>query len=149
MAFTFRVHMDAPPEKVFDYLSDMARHPEWANPKAGLRVSEVSGGGPAVGAKYRSDATFFGRPAVGDLTVTALDRPTRFAFTVNHRQEGKKDVHIEHVFTLTPRGGGTLVERRMDGDGNPIIGLIFYPAIRADFMTALRNLKAKVESSQA
>jgi len=53
------------------------------------------------------------------------------------------------VFTLTPRGGGTLVERRMDGDGNPIIGLIFYPAIRADFMTALRNLKAKVESSQA
>jgi uncharacterized protein YndB with AHSA1/START domain len=149
MAFAFRISIDAPPEKVFDYVADVTRHPEWANRKAGLRMSEVSGGPPAVGAKYRSESTFFGKPAVGDITVTAYEPPRRFAFMVNHQQEGKKDVHIEHTFTVTPQGGGALVERKMDGDGNPIAGLVFYPAIRADFMAALRNLKARLERSSA
>jgi len=64
---------------------------------------------------------------------------------VSHQREGRKDVHIEDTFTLTPRRGATLVEGKMHGDGNPIAGLIFYPAIRADFMTALRNLKESLK----
>ncbi len=39
------------------------------------------------------------------------------------------------------------MERVTDGDGNPLLGLIFYPAIKADGSAQLKRLKAKVEGS--
>jgi uncharacterized protein YndB with AHSA1/START domain len=147
MAFRWTIHVDAPPEAVFDRLADMARHGEWANAKAKLTVHEVSGGAPALGSRYRSEATFFGKPVTADLEITAFDRPRRFAYSVSHHQQGKKDVHLTHTFTLAPDGGGTRLERVTDGDGSPILGVIFYPAIKGDGNTSLRNLKAKVEAA--
>ncbi len=148
MAVTFRIKIDAPPERIFDYLSDLPRHGEWANPKASLRVDPVSGGTLAPGATYRSQAKFVGKAVSADLTVTAVERPSRFAFSLVQHQEGKKDVRFEQTFTLTPQDGGTVVEKQVGGGGNPIVGLVAYPAIRADAMTSLRNLKAKVEGGQ-
>ncbi len=99
-----------------------------------------------LGSKYRSEAVFFGKPATADLEVSAFDRPRTFAFSVSHHQQGKKDVHLTHTFTLTPEGRGTKLERVTDGDGSPILGVVFYPAIKADGKKSLGNLKARVEA---
>lgn len=147
MAFRWKTQIDAPPEAVFDALADMPNHGRWANSNAHLQVHEVSGGAPALGSKYRSEAKFFGKPATADLEVIAFDRPRRFAYSVSHHQAGKKDVHLTHTFVLTPSGGGTQLERITDGDGNPILGVIFYPAIKGDGGKSLGNLKSMVEAS--
>ena len=49
------------------------------------------------------------------------------------------------TFTLTPAGSGTLVERTVEADPSGLLVAIAKPAIRADMMKALKNLKAKVE----
>ena len=147
MAFSWTTHVDAPPKRVFDILAEMPQHGEWADPKAKLKVHEVSGGSPALGSKYRSDQMFFAKPTTADLEIVAFDRPGKFAYSVSQRAEGKKDVHLTHTFALTPSGGGTDVRRVTDGDGNPLMGLIFYPAIKGDGTKALKRLKARAEGA--
>lgn len=147
MAFRWKKQIGAPPEAVFDKLADMPTHGEWANKNASLKVSEVSGGAPHLGSKYRSEAKFFGKPVSADLEIVGFERPRKFAYSVSHHQQGKKDVHMTHSFTLTPASGGTMLELVSDGDGSPITGVIFYPAIKADRNKSLNNLKAKLEST--
>lgn len=146
MPFTWKLHIDAPPEVVFDALADVANHGAWANPNAKLQIHEVSGGPPALGSKYRSEQVFVGKPNTADIEITAFDRPRRFAYSVSQRKDGaQKDVHLTHTFTLTPEGGGTSLQRSTDGDGNPLLGIIAFPAIKADGKKSLGNFKALVE----
>ena len=147
MAFRWKKQITAPPEAVFEKLADMPGHGEWANPNAKLKVHEVSGGAPHLGSKYRSEAVFFGKPVSADLEIAVFERPRKFAYSVSHHQQGKKDVHLLHSFTLMPAGGGTMLELTTTGDGNPLLGVIFYPAIKSDRNKSLNNLKAKLESA--
>lgn len=148
MALRFRINAEGvSPEQAFDYVSDVSRHPEWANPNAKMRMDPVSGGAPHLGAKYRSQAVFIRKPVSADLEITKFERPARFAYSVSHHQQGKKDVHYENTFTFTRADGGTLIEKTLWGDGNPIVLFLAYPAVRADAMKSLRNLKARLESA--
>ncbi len=146
MAFTWKMLINAPPEAVFDKLADMPNHGSWANKNAHLKVSEVSGGEPHLGSKYRSQAHFFKKPATADLEITSFDRPKKFAYSVVHHQEGKKDAHLTHTFTLAPQGGGTLLTRSTQGIGS-VSGVIFYPAIKSDGKKSLTNLKNQLEGA--
>ena len=149
MALRFRIKAEGvSPEQAFDYVSDVSRHPEWANPNAKMRMDAVSGGAPHLGAKYRSQAVFIRKPVSADLEITKFERPATFAYSVAHHQQGKKDVHYENTFTFTRADGGTLIEKNLSGDGNPIVFFLAYPAIRGDAMKSLRNLKAKLEGSK-
>jgi hypothetical protein len=146
MALRFRIKAEGvSPEQAFDYVSDVSRHPEWANPSAKMRMEPVSGGAPHLGARYRSEAVFVRKPVSADLEITKFDRPGAFAYSVFHHQQGKKDVHYENTFTFTGADGGTLIEKSLSSDGNPMVFFIAYPAIRGDAMKSLRNLKAKLE----
>lgn len=147
MAVHFRIQIDRTPEAVFDYLSDMKRHTEWANSKAKMMMEEVSGGAPALGSKYRSGGIFVGKATTADIEVTKFDRPRVFAYRLAQHLDGKEDTHFEHTYTLTAKDGGTHVEKATWSDGNPVVGFIAYPAIRGDAMTSLRNLKAKMEAT--
>lgn len=144
MAIRAKIQIAAQPEKVFDIISDVASHGEWANQKAGLAVKPVSGGPTAVGSTFKSEQTFAGKHAAADIKVIKLDAPSSFAFEAH--QEGKKPVTYTSTFTLTPADGGTLVERTVDVNPSSLVVAIAKPAIRADMMKALKNLKAKVES---
>ena len=62
-----------------------------------------------------------------------------------HHQQSKKDVRYDNTYTFTGADGGTLIEKSLSSDGNQMILMIAYPAIRADAMKSLRNLKAKLE----
>jgi hypothetical protein len=149
MALRFRIKAEGvSPEQAFDYVSDISRHPEWANPSAKMRLDAVSGGAPHLGAKYRSQAIFVRKPVSADLEITKFERPGTLSYSVAHHQQGKKDVHYENTYTFTGADGGTLIEKSLSSDGNHMILMIAYPAIRGDAMKSLRNLKAKLEGSK-
>ena len=148
MAYRWKIHIDAPPEAVFDTLADVEHHPSWANPSAKLSMTAVSGGPPALGSKYRSEQVFTGKPNTADIEITQFDRPRRFEFSISQHKVGSdKDVHYRHTFLLTPVGGGTDLERTTDGDGNKIVGFLAYPAIKADGSKSLGNLKKQLEAA--
>jgi uncharacterized protein YndB with AHSA1/START domain len=148
MPISFKIQVNAKPEDAYAYVSDVARHGEWGNPKSDLRCEAVSGGDVTPGAKFRSTAKFINKQVSSDLEVTACEPPKRFAFTtVQHA--GKKDSVFTHEFTFTPKDGGTLVTRSVDSPGAPamqkVLGMLAFPAIRADAMAGLRRLKANLE----
>jgi uncharacterized protein YndB with AHSA1/START domain len=143
---TFKIQIDAPPEKVFDELSHVERHPSWANPKANMGMEQVAGDGPGSGSAYRSSGVFVGKPVTADITVTAYEPPRRFAIRSDQHQEGKKEVWYQNDYTLTPQNGGTMLAKNVTSNAPAAIFIIAYPAIKKDAMTALKSLKAKVES---
>jgi uncharacterized protein YndB with AHSA1/START domain len=149
MAYQWTMHIDAPPEKVFEVLSDVANHGSWANPSAKLQISEVSGGPPALGSTYRSEQVFAGKAQTAEIEIVEFDRPNRFAFAISQRKQGGggKEVHYRHSFVLSPERGGTKLVRTTDGDGNPVVGFLAKPAIMKDGRTSLGNLKQRVEAS--
>jgi uncharacterized protein YndB with AHSA1/START domain len=144
--FTFKIAIDAPPERVFSHLSDVTTHPSWANPKAKMTMEQTAGSGPGADARYRSSGLFVGKQVSADITVTAYEPPRRFAIRSDQHQEGKKEVWYHNDYTLTPDGGGTVVSKHVTSNGNPFMLFVAYPAVRADAMTSLRNLKAVSES---
>ena len=153
MTYHWTLHIDAPPERVFDILSDVEHHGSWANPSAKLSVSPMSIGPPALGSTYRSQQTFVGKPQTADIEIVEFDRPKRFAFAISQRRQGPgnkdagKEVHYRHTFVLSPEAGGTKLDRSTDGDGNPIVGFLAKPANMKDGRTSLGNLKRQAESA--
>ena len=143
---TFKIQIDAPPERVFDELSHVERHPSWANPKSDMGMEQVAGDGPGSGSAYRSSGIFVGKPVTADITVTAYEAPRRFAIRSDQHQEGKKDVWYQNDYTLTPLNGGTMLQKQVTTNTSPVMMFIAAPAIKKDAMTSLRGLKAKVET---
>jgi uncharacterized protein YndB with AHSA1/START domain len=139
---TSSILIQARPEVVFAYISDLMRHPEWsAGP---LKMEAVSGGPVAVGSQYRS----VGGPnnRVNDLRVTWYEPPKCFAFTAKDARIGE----IAHEFTLQPQDGGTRLERKVTGMMPPLIAILFqailYPLRGKPQMEKSMNaLKAKLE----
>jgi uncharacterized protein YndB with AHSA1/START domain len=145
----FTIQIDAPPERVFEELSHVERHPTWANPKSEMTMEQTGGDGPGTTATYRSSGVFTGKAVSADIKVAAYDPPRRFAIRLDQHQEGKKDVWYQNDYTLEAAGGGTKVTKHLTGGLNPIIFFIAGPAIKKDAMTSLRNLKQIVESKPA
>ena len=101
---TYSVFISARPDEVFAYVSDLSKHPEWAdNP---LEITPADDSEIAAGKRYRSKAEFRGSTVAGQQTVREFDPPHRFAFHV----EDSTSKH-DHIFTFTPQGDGTLMER--------------------------------------
>jgi uncharacterized protein YndB with AHSA1/START domain len=144
MAIRAKIQIAAQPQKVFDVLSDVANHGTWANQKAGLEVKPISGGPTAVGSTFKSSQKFGSKHVDAEIKVIKASAPTTFAFEAF--QPGKKPVTYTSTFTLTPSEGGTQVERSLEADPSGLIVVIASPAIKADMMKALKNLKAKVET---
>ena len=140
----YRVHIDAKPEDVFSYISDLTRHGEW---NESLRVETVSDGPAAVGSQYRSTGRMMGKEFQNDVRITELESPTRLSFISN---DGKNDFLQE--FTFRPIGGGTSLERRLTTEMNPMMKLMFKAVIGPLVATrsmnkSLEALKGKLEQS--
>lgn len=107
-----------PPEQVFDFLSDLRRHSEWAATLG--NVSQHSEGPPTVGATYEAQERMREGGNAGDATfaeLTALERPHRIAW--NARTEatgGPMAMRSQWEFLIEPDGGGSRVTQRMRFD---------------------------------
>jgi uncharacterized protein YndB with AHSA1/START domain len=82
----YSVAINAPPEKVFDYVSNLTRHPEWSGGK--LKIEALTPGPVAVGSQYKSYEEVAGqqnRP--NELRVTKKDKLEVTDATVKHNKE--------------------------------------------------------------
>jgi uncharacterized protein YndB with AHSA1/START domain len=99
------IDIAAPPEKVFDYLADFARHAEWSTSVSALE--QITPGPVGVGTEFKSNETL-PQEFVSFAKITALDAPTRVAWESTDHQVFRTVWELE----MTPSAGGThLVQR--------------------------------------
>jgi len=140
-----QVLVRAPLQKVFDYVADLTKHPEWSGGE--LHIEAVASGPIAVGKEYLSKgevATQKNRP--NQLEVTEYDPPRKFSFVAKDPDFGK----VYHVFTFPEQAGGVLVTRTTTLNLNPVVAFLFrlvvYPLIGGPAnQRAFAKLKTKLE----
>ena len=142
-----QVFVHAPLQSVFDYVSDLTRHPEWSGGR--LRIEAVISGPIEVGKEYISHgdvAAQKDRP--NTVQVMQYESPHRFAFVSKDPDFGK----VPHEFTSTEQTGGVLITRTMTVSLKPIVAFAFrffiYPLIGSPSMNrSLEALKKKLEAT--
>ena len=105
---TLNVNIDRPREEVFDYLSDVANHPEFTDHfLKEWRLTREESQGRGAGARYRQGGRF-DRFGYYDLNLAELDAPFRI---VAVGRGGKYNrIRTFHQWTLEPNSGGTRLE---------------------------------------
>lgn len=100
-----RIHISAPPEKVYDLVSDVTRMGEWS-PET-VKTEWLDGAtGPAVGARFKgSNKRRFIRWSTKPEVVTA-DPPREFAFVTT----GPGSTRWTYRFDAAPDGGTDATE---------------------------------------
>lgn len=137
----FSVSINAKPEDVFAYVSDLTKHIEWND---GLKMEVVTSSPVGVGSQYRSR----GKPAYlpNEITITDYQPPTRFTFV--SRQEGFSDV--QHEFVVPAHGNGTVLERILTTNRSVMGRILIWPLIGRPAMNkCMAVLKAKLENRTA
>jgi uncharacterized protein YndB with AHSA1/START domain len=105
---TSTVTIDRPREEVFDYLSDIANHPEFSDHYLKeWRLTRVDSVGRGAGARFRMDAPFQ-RFGWADMTFIEVDRPFRIVAAGRGGKFNRNKTFT--TWTLTPSGSGTRVE---------------------------------------
>lgn len=148
MTTLVRVHqilIQAPSQTVFDYVSDLTRHPEWSGGE--LKIEAVTPGPIAVGKEYRSRGEVaIQKDRPNTVQVSEYEPPHKFGIVANDPDFGK----VSHIFTFREQDGGVLVTRTMTVNLNPFVAFAFrlfvYPLIGGPSMErSMRALKAKLE----
>lgn len=140
--FKYRIDINAKPEEVFAYISDLAKHSEWNN---GLTIDKVTEGDVSVGTEYRSTGKQLGKSVDNTVKVTEIDSPRKFSFTGS---DGKLEFLQE--LSLSAHNGGTRLDRLTTAEVNPIMAMMFTILIGPLFANpsmnkSLRKLKANLE----
>ena len=141
---TFHLSINAPPEAVFAYVSDLTRHGEW---NSGLKIVPLAASPVGVGSQYRTKGEVPGqKERPNELRVTHYQSPTRFAFVAKDPDFNE----VSHDFTFKPLSGGTLMERAVTVELPPLVALAFrtiiHPLIGKPAMAkSFAVLKAKLE----
>lgn len=141
-----QVLINAPLQEVFDYVSDLSRHPEWSGGE--LNIEAVSPGPIAVGKEYRSRGEVaIQKDRPNKVHVSEYKAPHKFGFVAHDPDFGK----VSHVFTFVEQSGSVLVTRTMTVNLNPLVAFgfqfIVYPLIGSPSMNkAMEKLKSKLET---
>ena len=142
-----QVLVHAPLQTIFDYVSDLTKHPEWSGGE--LKIEAVSSGPIAVGKEYRSRGEVaIQKDRPNTVQVTEYEPPHKFGIVANDPDFGR----VSHIFTFTGQDRGVLIKRTMTVNLNPIVAIAFrlfvYPLIgRPSMEKSMRALKAKLEEN--
>jgi len=142
---TTQVLVRAPLQTVFDYVSDLTKHPEWSGGE--LKIEAVLSGPIAVGKEFVSHgevAMEKNRP--NTVQISEYEPPRKFGFLAKDPDFG----NVSHIFTFTEQNGGVLVTRTMTVSLPPLMAFLFqlliYPMIgRPSMNRAMSALKKKLE----
>ncbi len=99
--------IDAPRDRVWAYLSDFARHPEWADPKHDFRIQPPSQ--VRAGATFSSIGKDMGRDSKNDVTIVEVVPGERIVYDA--AQDGGTFVW-RNALELADAGTGTRVTKR-------------------------------------
>jgi uncharacterized protein YndB with AHSA1/START domain len=104
---TASINIGRPREEVFDYLADVANHPEFSDHfMKDFRLLRVDSYGRGAGARFCHHRRF--RPIYEDFTFAEVERPHRI---VAFGRGGKFNrIKTTTIWTLDETGGGTRVE---------------------------------------
>ncbi|MDX2158110.1 MAG: SRPBCC family protein [Hyphomicrobiaceae bacterium] len=135
----------APPERVFAALVDIAG---WPQRIAAIRRIEFLSDGPlAVGSRFRETRMMFGREAVEEMTVAAIEAPSRLVLTAcNHGT----DYRMTHL--VEPSVSGTRLTLVFEGVPRTLaarllapLGRIMIRSVRKHMEGDLADLKRHIE----
>ena len=105
---TSAITIGRPREEVFDYLVDIANHPEFSDHYLkDWRLTRLDSQGRGAGARFRLDAPLQ-RFAWADLTFIEVERPYRIEAAGRGGKFNRNKTYS--TWTLTPAGSGTRVE---------------------------------------
>jgi len=133
------IHIEAPTEAVYDYLSDIRRHPEWAAQKLSMR--EIEGG------RLESIMTLWPLKVRSVIHIETAERPRRFVYV----SEDELSTPHRWRFDITPESGGSRVKFSMERMTNPLLVRIMQPALmwpifgHPGMLNGLRNIKRTLE----
>ena len=123
-----QVLVRAPLQMVFDYVSDLTKHPEWSGGE--LKIEAMSPGPVAVGKEYLSKgAVALEKNRPNQLQITEFAPPRVFGFVAHDPDFGK----VFHAFDFAERDGAVLITRTVTLTLKPLVALAFrlfiYPLI--------------------
>jgi carbon monoxide dehydrogenase subunit G len=103
------IHINAPIDYVFDFISDPANNASW---QSGLIRSEMTSDGPIdVGSTFVYVQKFMGREMNNETVVSVWDPPNSQGFKTT-----SGPVDFEAVTSLQEMGGGTHLTTRIEGE---------------------------------
>lgn len=104
------------PDKVFEYLSNLERHAEWAGRRRlGTRRLEVVTPGPiGLGTRFRGISRLARLPGRSESVITIFERPRRLGFDTTI-QLGPAKITLSHLYDLWPDGAVTRLTHRIQG----------------------------------
>jgi uncharacterized protein YndB with AHSA1/START domain len=106
---TSKVTIGRPREEVFDYLADIANHPEFSDHYLkDWRLTRVESVGRGAGARFRYGKKRFNRFGWADMTFIEVDPPFRIVAAGRGGKFNRNKTYS--TWTLTPSSGGTIVE---------------------------------------
>ena len=109
---TSSITIGRPREEVFDYLADIANHPEFSDHYLkDWRLTRLESVGHGAGARFRYDAPFQ-RFGWADMNFIEVERPFRIVAVGRGGKFNRNKTYS--TWTLTPSGGGTHVEHTME-----------------------------------
>jgi uncharacterized protein YndB with AHSA1/START domain len=145
LVHSYHVFIRAPRERVFDYVADLTRHPEWSGGE--LRIEALTPGPVAVGSQYSSHGSVAAeKNRANTVRVSEYQPPARFGFIAQDPGFG----NVVHEFIFTSEGDGTHVERKVTTNMSPVMAFLFQlmirPLIGKPMMDrSLAALKARLE----
>ncbi len=151
------IHVDAPPERVFELLCDVSRHPVWAGSGEPVAAKLVGEGPLKLGSLFDVEERFGrGRRVDVRCEVCAFDPPKELRWRVSQLTR-PPEFRSEWSFELEPENGGTRVRHIWDLDRanslrwRLIMALFFGlmrrgQKMRAAMQASLENIKREVET---
>ncbi len=140
--------IDAPPEVVFDYVTDFSNCDRWMQ---NLVRIEIEGGGPlAEGSVFHETRKEMGREATETFPVTGLERPNRMAV---HCDSEMCRASFDFTTSFTPENGGTRLDCVGDVESRGWMGRLFSGMGKGMMRRAIARdheaLKAAIETDHA
>ena len=134
----------APPERCYAVVTDIERYPRWAADIKEVTVDRRDDAGRPLVCTFRAAA--FGRSTSYTLEYDYSDAPHRLAWRLTH---GDITTKLDGCYIFEPAvGGSTDVTYHLEVELRvPIPGFIKMRAASRIMSTALRELKAQVESA--
>lgn len=137
-----RIQINATPERVYRYVTDLRRHPEWSSNEMEMHVE----GEPVQpGSTFTTSVKAFGSETAKGKVVD-MQEPSLFSYDVDTSSSG----HYLWTMRLTPSGNGTELSHRFERLAAPgwfkVMQAVMFPIIgRGMMVKGLQNIKARIE----
>jgi uncharacterized protein YndB with AHSA1/START domain len=142
---TSKITIGRPREEVFDYLADIANHAEFSDHYLkDWRLTRVDSVGRGAGARFRRDR-HFDRFGWEDMTFIEVERPYRIVAVGRGGKFNRNKTY--RSWTLTPSGGGTIVEYTTESEPKlPTDRIMEMFGMRAWFKRGSRKALRRLQS---